>query len=730
MAATKSRTLSETRERLLARVAFEAVWERDLRSDSVTWSLNLESLFGYRPDEVVNHISWWRERVHPDDVEQLEESVSEALRSGAAGWSNEYRFRRKDDSWAWVASRCAIERDAEGQPRHVIGAMIDISRLKDTESRLRLFTEQIPARACVTDHDLRVVWDAGAAFPGSPPAIGKTVPELFANSPDRERVLKGCRKALAGESTKLEINDGASAAQLQLVPLHDPAGDVIGIVGIAFDITDRVRSEEEVRAGQRLLHQVLDTLPVGVIVLGSAGDIVLHNPASSSIWGGLIVSGEKRWAASQGFRRDTGERITADDWASRRALDDGETIRDELIDINAFDGVRKTIKNYAAPIRDADGVITGAVVVNEDVTERVHAEEALRKTERLLIDAEKLGKTGSWEQDLASGDIFNTETSRHLFFGDGASKGRQIEDYVAAVHADDRERVMAIRQRLLAGNGSGDIEFRTVWPDGSVHWIFGRATVVRDPAGRPLRMYGTNVDITERKRAQEELEQRAQQLETLSARLLQSQDEERRRIARELHDTTAQNLGALLMELSMLKASAALTDAHAREAIDNSIALADRAIAEIRTLSYLLHPPMIETAGLLPSLRWYAHGFQERSGIAVTLDVPEEFERLPIAAETAVFRIVQEALTNIRRHSGSCVALIRIRRTSGTLTLDIRDEGHGVPQPLRGDDTVLAASGVGIASMRERARELGGTMSVQSEDGGTAIEIRLPIPES
>ena len=609
MAAKKPPIFGERRDRLLARVAFEAVWEMDFQSDAVKWDETLRSTFGYRRDEESKHIRWWRERVHPDDIEQVEQRISQAIEGDAPGWSNEYRFRRKDGSWAWVASRCAIERDADGRALRAVGAMIDISRLKETESRLRLFTEQIPARACVTDRDLRVVWDAGAAFPDNPSVVGKPVAELFAQSPDRERVLDGCRRALAGESSTLEIDDGTAAAQLQLVPFRGPAGNVIGVVGIAFDITDRVRGEEQVRAGQRLLQQVLDTLPVGVIVVNRTGDILLHNPASFGIWGGMIVSGQERWERSEGFRRGSEQRIAADEWASQRALEEGQTTRDELVDIYTFDGVSKTIKNYAAPIRDPDGVITGAVVVNDDVTERVRAEEALRKTERLLIDAEKLGQTGSWEQDLGSGQIFNTETSRRLFFGDDRSKGARLEDYVAAIHPDDRDRVMASREQLLAGTGSSDIEFRVVWPDGGVHWIFGRATVVRDPAGRPLRTYGTNADITERKHAQEELARRAQQLQTLSARLLQSQDEERRRIARELHDTTAQNLAALKMDLYRAGRSAGASDPVVREAIDESIALTERAIAEIRTLSYLLHPPMIEAAGLLPSLRWYAQGF-------------------------------------------------------------------------------------------------------------------------
>ena len=375
---------SEARDQLLARVAFEAVWERDLDTDTLSWEKSIETIFGYRRDEITPNVDWWRERVHPGDLERVDQTVAEALRNGGPGWANEYRFRRKDDSWAWVCSRCAIERDTDGRARRAIGAMIDISRLKEAEARLRLFTEQIPARACATDRDLRVVWDAGAAFSDSPSVVGKTVAELFSRSPDRERVLEACRAVLSGESCSLDIDDGTSAAHLQLEPCRDPGGSVMGVVGVAFDITARVRTEEEVRRGRWLLRQVLDTLPVGVVVVDRAGDILLSNPAATAIWGGQIVGGAERRARSKGFWHATGEAIAPDEWASLRAVRDGEGSRDELIDIEAFDGKRKTIENYAAPLRDAKDAITGAVVVNEDVTERVSAEEGLRNAEREL----------------------------------------------------------------------------------------------------------------------------------------------------------------------------------------------------------------------------------------------------------------------------------------------------------------------------------------------------------
>jgi len=368
---------------------------------------------------------------------------------------------------------------------------------------------------------------------------------------------------------------------------------------LASIAVERHQSDEVLQRSERLLRLVLDALPVGVAVMGLSGDIILSNPASKHIWAGTIGSGRERYAESKGWWHGSGERIAPEEWASVRAVIRGESSVNEVIEIEAFDGVRKIIQNSAVPIRDADERITGAVVVNEDITARKRAESAL---------------TDSYSQ-----------------------------------------------------------------------------------------------------------------MRTLTARLMRAQDDERRRIAQMLHETTAQDLAALKMLLARLNRSPATLGDADRSALTESIALAEQAMKEIRTVSYLLHPPFLDEMGLLSALRWYAAGFAERSGIPVELDLPESFERLPLDTETALFRIVQESLINIHRHSGSDSARIRLRREQEELVLEIEDRGHGMSKDILARIIGGGGVGVGIAGTSERIEQLGGRLEIESKDTGTTVRARLPI---
>jgi len=217
-------------------------------------------------------------------------------------------------------------------------------------------------------------------------------------------------------------------------------------------------------------------------------------------------------------------------------------------------------------------------------------------------------------------------------------------------------------------------------------------------------------------------------LRKLSGRVLTLQDEERRRLGRELHDGAGQVLAALHLNLGVLS-QLTRNDARLSEKVSDSAALADQVISEIRTLSYLLHPPMLDEAGLASAVEWYVRGFSERSKIAVAVDVDPEIPRFPREVETAIFRIIQECMVNIHRHSGSRKAAVSLRASAENVFLTITDEGCGISaETLRKLEDGAGNLGVGIGGMRERARQLGGSVTIRRAAPGTLIEVVLPLP--
>ncbi len=287
------------------------------------------------------------------------------------------------------------------------------------------------------------------------------------------------------------------------------------------------------------------------------------------------------------------------------------------------------------------------------------------------------------------------------------------KSWVDAIHPEDRARVLALEQQPHLEGGHDSI-YRIVRPDGSIRWIRDRAFPVRDSSGKLVRLAGIAEDITERRQAEEALRQ-------FSARIHKAQDDERRRIARELHDSTGQNMAGLAMNLTLINQSIGALPSRAQKALLDSMDLVDQCSREIRTLSYLLHPPMLDEFGLTSAVRWLIDGFEQRSGIRVEVDVTPDLGRLPQEAEIALFRIVQESLTNIQRHTASKTARVSISKEAKRVTLTIKDEGQGL------SPNAEAAQGVGIAGMHERMKQLGGHLEIHFGSEGTTARAVIPI---
>ncbi|HZS70672.1 MAG TPA: response regulator [Candidatus Acidoferrum sp.] len=246
--------------------------------------------------------------------------------------------------------------------------------------------------------------------------------------------------------------------------------------------------------------------------------------------------------------------------------------------------------------------------------------------------------------------------------------------------------------------------------------------------GRAISVMAT--EVTELRDKTNALQQKEASLQTLSARILQLQDEERRRIARDLHDITGQELAAIALSLGQLARAQEEDHPERKQLVADAVGMVKKVEEEIRTLSYVLHPPLLDELGLSSALSWYTEGFQKRTGIEVRLKIPQGLRRLPPDEETALFRVVQEALTNVMRHSGAKKVWIEVTEGPSALHIAVRDEGKGIAPSKPGSPERKARLGVGILGMRERLRQLGGGLEIQSGPWGTEVLAYVPIVRS
>jgi PAS domain S-box-containing protein len=394
------------------------------------------------------------------------------------------------------------------------------------------------------------------------------------------------------------------------------------------------------------------------------------------------------------------------------------------------DGTRFWAHVNITAIRNDAGELIGFGKVTRDLTEQKRTEAALhRQEERFQLFVHTVQDYAIFMLD-PDGYVTTWNLGAERIKGYKASEiiGKHFSCfYPPGLRAEKPKRALEIAAR----EGHYEIEDWRLRKDGSRFWASVAITAIRDDSGNLIGFGKVTRDLTERMLAQKTLEssqgklrdsERA--LRELSLHLLRSQDEERRRIGREIHDSLGQYLSVLKIKLESMNAPAECS-----RDVNACTDLVDTCLKEVRTVSYLLYPPMLEEMGLRSAVPWYLDGFSRRSGIKTSFHIPDDFGRLGRDAELVLFRVLQECLTNVQRHSGSPTAEIRIAREEDAITLEVADQGKGLPAAVmeQGGQDWMGSLGVGLRGMSERLQQLGGSLDISSNGHGTRVRATVPL---
>lgn len=703
-------------------------------------------------NRVAESLTGWTEReARGKPLKEVFRAIDEATRAPAkclvtsarsegrsVGSSQGTLLVARDGTERPIAESAAPIRDGNGAIGGVVLVFSDksmeheaLKALRESEALFRLALENSPIVIFQQDRELRYtkVFNPSPGF-SVQTTLGKTDEDLFV--PEEAAFLTAIKREVIvtgrsfRDSLQGTIAGKAYYFDTMVEPLRDATGQIVGITGTLMDITERKQAEIRLAESEQSYRDLFENSITGISQARPDGRLQRVNRACALMYG--YGSPEQMLAEVIDVGRQLYAYPEERSEMFRILTTEGEMKPREFLVVRR-DGTRFSVLVAARQVRDADENLICFQHVHVDITEQKQAEAELRTRQDQLHHAHQILESHIQNSPLA---VVEWDRDFRVLRWSGQAKkvfGWTESDVVGKkpaewgfIHEDD-EAAVADRFRGLADGTVPRIVSlnRNYTRSGTVIDCEWYNSSLLDENGQLVSILSLALDVTERQRAEHVLHE-------LSGRLLHLQDEERRRIARELHDNTAQNLAAIHMNLGILERAVPPDDARHQRLIANCENLVAVSIQEIRTLSYLLHPPLLDDFGLVHAMREYVDGFSERSGIQVTLDAPEDQCRLPETIETALFRVLQESLGNVHRHSGSSVAYVRLARDEKHAMLEIRDEGRGLPVDLVSvGGTLAGATGVGLLGMRERMQQLGGRLELETGLPGALVRVILPV---
>lgn len=584
----------------------------------------------------------------------------------------------------------------------------------DPEQLGRL-VDQLPVLLWSTDEHLRVTSRRGGGLTliGAIPTTRQDmrVGESVEDPTESARVVAAHEAALRGEPTVYEITFRGHTFSARVEPLRDARKRIYGVAGVAFDVTDRRRAERALQDSETRLRTIIETEPDCVKLVDREGRLLDMNPAGLAMVEADDVSQVRGQLVEQLIAPE--HRAAFRELRAKVFAGGSGKLEFEVIGLR---GTRRWLATHAVPLRGPGEQPTALLGITRDITQHKLAERALRQSEERLNLVTLATNDAVWDWDLVTNALWWGRGFETLFWYARDELEPGIEAWHNRLHPDDRDRVIAsVRRAIDSGKTSWTSEYRFRRQDGSYADVHDRGYVIHDPVTRaPIRMVGSMMDVTDRKRSQEQLQASRAALRLLAARQHDVRENERTRIAREIHDSLGQALTALKLQLAAAQTSVTKQDAPALgERLSETALMVDDLVKMVRRIATELRPPILDQLGLPAAVEWLAQDFSRRTGITCHPTILPTDGAISDELATALFRIVQEALTNVSRHAGATRVLLELGLKSGCITLEVIDDGTGITE-----SAAIGPGSLGILGMRERAAALGGVLEVAPHAGG------------